>query len=805
MQRILFIAALFMCLHVYSQTPKKQVEARLIEQAPVIDGKLDDACWAEVPDANHFVMFEPYSNVPATQRTILKIAYTQYAVYVGAIMYEQSPDSIMKQLSRRDALGQTDFFGITLDPFNDGLTGYTFIVTPANIQYDARETLEEDASWDAVWVSEVTINSNNWTVEMEIPYSMLRFSKKEEQTWGFNAVRLTQRLREKSFWSPIDPKVSGYMKQCGELTGIKGVNPPIRLSLTPYMAGYLLKSSTESDYGYSLRGGMDLKYGITESYTLDMMLIPDFGQVESDNKVLNVTPFETFYEEKRPFFTEGTELFEKGEIFYSRRIGASPRKHNEVEDNLKDNEEVVTNPTETSLYNVTKITGKGKNGLSVGFLNGMGKAMYAKIKDTLTDETTEIKTQPFTNYNTLVVDQSLKNNSHISLINTNFYQPDWDYMANVTATDMRFETPKGKYAFSGIGGYSTISDSTNGYKYSWDVSKINGNFKWSVNQEMASKDFNPNDLGYQDRTNLMNTNARLIYNVYNPKWFFIKTYNNIQLMNYYFLGTNHLSGNSVHLYSFTTFKNYLSAEVNSEAMLGNHRDYYEPRVENRYSIAHGGWWVNLYLSPDYRKPFVVDAFGGFWHAYNNKMEGWWIGFIPIARVNDHFSFNISTSYERDNNTHGYVNKTDNEDTIYYSRRNMQTVTNSANVNFVFSHKSALSLKLRHYWRYIDHKDFSTLNPDGELTLTNNYKEDDVNKNFFNIDMAYTWRFAPGSELSLVWKMAVDHEGDKIKYNYLDNARLMRTEGNDNSISIRVLYYLDYLKVKNIFQKGGNRV
>ena len=785
------------------------MEAFPAEHPPIIDGRLDDACWANIPETGSFVQFEPYSNTEPKYQTIVKMVYTQYAVYISATMFDDKPDSIMRQLSRRDELGQTDFFGVSIDPFGDALTGYTFIVTPSNIQFDARETLEEDDSWDAVWTSGTQITSQGWIAEIEIPYSMLRFPKKEEQVWGINFVRLVQHDREKSFWSPVDPKISGFLNQCGVVIGIKGINPPMRLSITPYMAGYLLKSSLENKYSYSLRGGMDLKYGLTESYTLDLMLIPDFGQVESDNKILNISPFETYYEEKRPFFTEGTELFEKGKIFYSRRIGVTPKLFDDVEDQLDSTQKIHQNPTETSLYNVTKITGKGKNGLSIGFLNGMSKPMYANLRDTITGQEKDFLTQPFTNYNVVVLDQSLKHNSHISLINTNFYQPFWDYTANVSATEMRFETPKGKYSFEGIGAVSFISDSTTdkskGYKYDLAFKKISGNFRFILAQSAASHKFNPNDLGYQDKTNEMITSGTAIYNLYNPWHQLIRSYNNISLYNSFFMGTNQVMGSTFKLYSFTTFKNYFSVELSGEAALGDHKDYYEPRVENRYSVFPGWTNFNIYVSPDYRKKVVIDAFGGLWTTYNKEMSGYWIGIIPIIRVNNHFNFNLSTSLEHDDNTKGYVDKNTNEDTIYYTRRDVNTITNSINTNFIFNEKSAISLKVRHYWRYLDYNEFYTLNQNGTLKPTINYTTDNVNKNYFNVDMVYTWRFAPGSELSLVWKMAIDQEGNEIEKNYFNNVRLMKGQDKDNSVSVRILYYLDYLNVKKKFRLSSKQV
>jgi hypothetical protein len=420
--KYLFIASiLLLTLNLPGQT-KKQVHALKTQAEINIDGLLDETSWKDANTADHFIQYEPNNGSASNYKTEVHFLCTDYAIYVGAQMYDSKPDSIMKQLSRRDELGQTDFFGISIDPFNDAQTGYTFIVSSGNIQYDARQSDNEDSSWDAVWESAVRINEQGWVAEMEIPYSALRFPNKVDQIWGLNIVRNMQRSREKSFWNPVDAMVDGYLKQAGTLLGIHEIEPPIRLSLTPYVSGYVFKNSESSGFDYSLHGGMDLKYGINESYTLDMMLIPDFGQVESDNKEFNISAFETYYEEKRPFFTEGTELFNKGEIFYSRRIGSVKDNYKEMDMNLQTHEEISINPSETDLINVSKISGKGKKGFSLGLLNGMAKAAYATITDTISGTTRKIQTQPFTNYNVLVFDQSLKNNSYVSLTNTNYLQ-----------------------------------------------------------------------------------------------------------------------------------------------------------------------------------------------------------------------------------------------------------------------------------------------------------------------------------------------------------------------------------------------
>lgn len=241
-----------------------------------------------------------------------------------------------------------------------------------------------------------------------------------------NFVRYIQRHNETSTWSPINPNINGTVNQWGHLTDLANIEPPLRLVLMPYLATYYYNtpetdgSNTTYNNSYSASGGLDLKYGINESFTVDMSLIPDFGQVQSDNTVINLGPFEVRYNERRPFFTEGTELFNNGNMFYSRRIGGQPINYYNVYDQLSEGEMVEHNPIQTQLLNATKFSGTTKKNLGIGVLNAIGAPTFATIRNETTNETRRIETAPLTNYNVLVLRQNLPHNSYIGFYNTNF-------------------------------------------------------------------------------------------------------------------------------------------------------------------------------------------------------------------------------------------------------------------------------------------------------------------------------------------------------------------------------------------------
>jgi len=278
-------------------------------------------------------------------------------------------------------------------------------------------------------------------------FSAIRFGKKEIQDWGFNITRRRRKTEQQNTWNPIDPNVNGFLTQEGIWQGISHIKPPLRLQFSPYFSVYAnhfpYNTPGEKNWTSQVNGGLDVKYGINQAFTLDATLIPDFGQVQSDNQVLNLSPFEVKYNEYRNFFTEGTELFSKGNLFYSRRIGGTPLHEYDVYNHLDTAEKILENPAESKLINATKISGRTQGGLGIGFLNALTKPQYATIENVNTKQVRRELTDPLTNYNVLVLDQTLKNNSSVSFINTSVWRSGKDYDADVSAA--LFELNDKKY------------------------------------------------------------------------------------------------------------------------------------------------------------------------------------------------------------------------------------------------------------------------------------------------------------------------------------------------------------------------
>jgi hypothetical protein len=393
-------------------TPVPVVEASRAPDGIRVDGRLDDEAWADVAVFADFTQRDPDEGAPATERTELRLLYDDDALYVGVRLFDSEPDKIARRLSRRDERAEADRFSIYLDPRRDRRTGVRFEVSAAGVQND--EIIYNDSwmddSWDAVWLSAVHHDAEGWSLEMRIPFSELRFLPGDTQTWGVNASRFIQRKNE-SDWLALVPKTeAGLASRMAELTGIRGVSPRTPLVLVPYAAGGMRTGpAVPGDPffdGASASGsvGLDLRRKIGASYALDATVNPDFGQVEVDPAVVNLTDFETFFPEKRPFFVEGAQIFDsfgrngpnnyygfmrtEPDLFYTRRIGREPHGSSDAEFSAV--------PRATTILGAAKFTGKSASGWSTGILEAVTGRETARWLDG--GESGRQEVEPLTNY-----------------------------------------------------------------------------------------------------------------------------------------------------------------------------------------------------------------------------------------------------------------------------------------------------------------------------------------------------------------------------------------------------------------------
>ena len=793
------------CLcHVQAQNvppEERKLRATRVAEAPKIDGLLDESTWKSAESASDFVQFEPINGGPAAFETDVRILYDDKAIYVGAMLYDPAPDSILRQLSQRDGGGEinTDYFSVAFDTYNDNLNAFIFNVSAAGVQTDARNSsLGEDVVWDAVWRSAVKINDQGWVAELEIPYSALRFSGKEVQDWGFQIRRVIRRTRETQFWNPTDRKVQGMINQFGALEGLVGLKPPLRLAVTPYVSGYVehfspgQESGAESNTRSYYSAGADLKLGVSKSFTLDMTLVPDFGQVVADNQVLNLSPFEVQFQENRQFFTEGTELFNIGNLFYSRRVGGRPRGFFHVGDSLGAGEELATNPNTTRLINAFKLSGRTEGKAGLGVFNGMTAPSFATVSGE--DGSREVLTQAFTNYNVAVWDQGLPNNSYLSVINTNRLEAN-GYIDNVTGSRFKLSDKDNTYYVQATGALSQqwrpgVTGPGLGFASSYNIGKSSGNIVFDLGQNIESHTYDPTGMGFLLSNNEVSDFGRFEVRSFEQRGRFVAQsyefvfrhtalYDPLRYSNLEFVHSNWFQ-----LKSFDFFGAWVWANP-----AGGY-DFFEPRVRGRQLAYKAGGGTGFFLSTNYGRRFALDIETDWWGRPEMDMQQLTFSIAPRVRISDRLSLIHSFWRNVARNENGFVNF-DSEGKSLIGTRTRRDIENVLSIDYIFTANMALSFRARHVWSGVHYHKISELSQDGLLLPTEYRDNHDINFNVFNIDAVFRWRFAPGSDVFVVWKRSVLNFADRPDYDYFANLGSTFSAEQLNSISVRVLYYIDF--------------
>ena len=824
--KLYFILTMFVVSHSIAAAQTKQLTAARTAANFKIDGILDEPAWKTASLATNFIELRPntFRKEDTANRTEIFILYNNQGIYIGGYCHEKNKDSIATELVGRDNFGSNDFIGVVLDTYLDKLNGFEYFVTPLGEQMDAKiipqnnDGNSEDFAWNSVWNSASKLQNDGWSFEMFLPYSALRFSKKDVQLWGLNIIRKRNKSGQQLFWNPIDPQKNGFLTQEGILTIPDKILPPVRLSFSPYLSTYVnhypYNTVNVKNTTYAFNGGMDVKYGINESFTLDATLVPDFGQTQSDNQVLNLTPFEVKFNENRTFFTEGTELFNKGNLFYSRRIGEQPIHRNDITSQLVGTERIINNPTETKLLNATKISGRTKNKLGIGIFNAVSEAMYATVEDDKGNKR-KIETNPLTNYNILVLDQSLKNNSSITLINANVLRSGKDYDANVTAGLFDLYDKKNKWNLFGNAYTSTLFSAKNitGFKYGGGFGKVSGKFIFSASTQIIDNKFDPNDLGIQFFNNNINTHMYAGYHITKPNKFFNRWFNNLNI-NYDQLFTPRAFQSLRFNYNSNfQLKNlwWLGTFLNASPT-GN--DFYEPRVEGRMFKSPAHYNQGIFIESNNAKKYSVSITAMVGNIYLFNSKEFYTEFTQSMRFSNKFSIEHFLSldpisndvgFPSSNNDNGY-NGIYDANTLLFGRRNRMTIENRIKFKYSFNNKMYITMRVRHYQGSVSYQEFYTLNPDGNLNkipagssaieqyIRSNHQFNN-NYNIFNVDAVYSWRFAPGSEFNIVWKNAGNTFERDVVNNYLKNFNHTISAPQNNSISLKLLYYVDYLQLK----------
>ena len=543
----------------------------------IVDGQLDEAIWLKVPVATEFTQRFPNDTQPATERTEVRLLYTDEAIYVGFMAYDSAPDSILAPLFRRDGTQASDWVYVSFDSYNDKRTAFSFAVNPRGVQKDILyyDDRNEDELWDAVWQAKTHMHENGWSAEIRIPFSQLRFSSREDaMDWGVNFQRRIARKGEIAFWSPTPRVDESLVSRFGRLQGISNLTEPRRLEIAPYTAASLLRAPNPGNGNpyfnanhFNGNIGGDIKYGITSDLTLTATINPDFGQVEADPAVINLSANENFFNERRPFFLEGSDIFQFGRTstfstsgnpftFYSRRIGRTPQGNSNA---AGVHAAHVDRPDYTTIATAAKLSGKTKSGWSLGLLNAYTLEEHADYQ-TATGNEDRFSVEPATNYlvmrakkdfnegNTYVgafgsaVNRVMDDTYFEQFLRSSAYLGGFDYEHNF---GNRAWVASGTASFTNINGTANAitlaqrsparyyhrvdSDklnldgnrtSLNGYAGEFSLQKRGGNDHWlgSLTYATVSPGYETNDLGFQNRADYRSINGGIVYRENTPKY-----------------------------------------------------------------------------------------------------------------------------------------------------------------------------------------------------------------------------------------------------------------------------------------------
>jgi hypothetical protein len=593
---------------------------RLTTEKPVIDGILNDSCWQTGEWAGDYIQWVPSEGAKPSKPTQLKILYDDKNIY-AAIRAFDDPDKIIRKAGRRDEFNG-DVVGINFDSYHDHRTGFEFNITAAGQKIDLllSNPSSWDVNWNAVWYAKTGSEDSAWTVEYEIPLSQLRYSSDSVQVWGMHSWRWIDRLQEESDWEPQSSTGPGILYLFGELHGIAGLPKSRRIEIVPYTLGKLSTYRSEAGNPFKDKGrtwfgnfGIDAKIGLSSNFTADLTVNPDFGQVESDPSVMNLTAFETFYEERRPFFLEARNIFtfdfDDASIFYSRRIGQSPAYSPSLGNN-----EYIDFPDNTTILSAAKISGKTADGLAIGLLQSLTANENAKINSSGIDK--NISVEPLTNYMIARVEKDFEEgntvlggiltatnrfikDSHLEFLNRNAYTGGIDFLHHWNDKEFFIDA---KLIGSTINGNSeaikNLQNSSARYYQRPDINHITfdstlttlsgyggririgkgskGLWRYSTGLHWRSPGLDLNDLGFMQTTDIIQQENAVSYFVNQPVSIF-RTYSiGITQSNNWDYGFNYLSsGGTFSLYleflnnwAINNSLNYTTQALNTRLLRG---------------------------------------------------------------------------------------------------------------------------------------------------------------------------------------------------------------------------------------------
>ncbi len=715
--------------------------------APRIDGRLDDPIWQKAEFHSDFLQKVPDEGAAPLEKTEVAVVYDENTLYVGARLYCDSPEKLRMHLERRDNQGPAEQFIISIDSYYDRRTGFGFGVNTSGVRFDRYYPQDSeggaDYSFNPVWHAHTSVDDKGWIAEIAIPFSQLRFTAKPEQVWGINFNRWIPERNEDTYWVYTPRDEAGFVSRFGDLTGIAGIKPSRRIEALPYFAsdasfvdGDFSDNPFEDGQELDPRIGGDLKMGLGPNLTLDATFNPDFGQVEADPAVINLSAFETIYSEKRPFFTEGGLLLEGNgpSYFYSRRVGGPPRD-NGIGD-------IVHQPSNSTILGASKITGRLKSGTSVGLLTALTQREFAKNFDRENDSTFETQIEPMTFYSVARIEQQFgKERSTVGVSFTGLGRD----LNNVTrledrlrksaftgGADWRLKFKQGIYELYGHSGFSHIRgsrtaiiraqrssaryyqrpdadyleyDSTRttmtGYASQFGLRKSGGkHWIWDMSFNAESPNFELNDAGVLGQADDLDANMYIGYRENKPG----KIFRNYYLEAYGFANWNY-GGN----------RQFSESGVYSEFTLPNYLNFYwglrrqfpgqdDARTRGGPSMQNeAGYSTNLGVNTNHTG---TTRFSASFNYGIDELDGWlWTVSTSLwTRVGNRMEFSLNPRYTREDQPRQYVTSVDGhgggEGTYgiryVFSRIARTTISATVRMNYYFTSNFSLEVYAEPY-------------------------------------------------------------------------------------------------------------
>ena len=802
----------------YSQN-RKEIKITRFNNPPKIDGIINDSQWNGLEPATEFERWMPNNGQKEREgyESFIYLGYDDNGIYIAGKFNDPNPSLIPLEFSQRDDIWEVnaDSFWLSINTNDDNLNDQGFQVTSAGTlgdTYTSGEFSEDDWNFDTVFEAKVSIDENGWNMEMKIPYSALRFPSSDIQSWGIQFSRRIIEFGEFYTWNYIDTKTSTFRESLGLLNGLKNISPPTRLFFYPYLQSSVdLNKNNRPLSGYS--AGMDLKYGISNNFTLDATLIPDFGQVAFDEKELNLSPFEQKFDENRAFFTEGSQLFKKadtggfrgGNFFYSRRIGDDIILN--TDELIEDNEELISYETKSNLVNSIKLTGTTNSGLSIGIINSITEKAYANVKDLNTQEIKNKLIAPLTNYNVVSLSQTALNKySTFSFLNTNVNRGDDFKGSNNSALVIDLYDNDRKFNINAnvFQSNSKSFSNTKGFRGGISLSELTGSLRFDIGWNGVDANYYQNDLGYYNLRNDQRLWAKVGYMTFKPTKLYekIEAYLWMSERSRFYPKILKSQGGRIGL-TLTSLK--LEEIRASFDYTSKYKDFEETRKEDFFIYQPAEYELEFNYRSDTRKKLVYGS--GIEHSYgvneqfNENSSETEIEFYSGYRLSNQFKVELGISNGISKNEIGYV--FDENDNLYFGNRKVKFTENNISLNYNFNSYKSLNLKFRQFWSSALYKeDFFLLKSDGNRSVSEKNISDynpNTNFNLWNLDLSYNWEFAPGSKITLLYRNNIFNENNLSGISYYNSTKELFEKPINHQLSLRINYFIDFnlLKKKKV--------